>query len=886
MKTNEIRQKFLDFFISKSHTVVESSSLIPANDQSLLFTNAGMVQFKDVFCGKETKSYTRAASIQKCLRAGGKHNDLEQVGYTARHHTFFEMLGNFSFGDYFKQEAISYAWEFITDILNLPTEHLYVSIYKDDDEAYNIWNKHIGLPTEKIFRFDEKDNFWSMGDTGPCGPCSEIFIDRGKKYGCSKPTCTVGCNCDRYIEFWNLVFMQYYKDENAILHPLPHPSIDTGAGLERLASILQKVDTNYDIDIFQNILHKTCELLSTSYETIKHSQLVIPYRVISDHARAITFLIADGVMPSNEGRGYVLRRIIRRAIRYGKKIGFNKEFLYKICDFVIEQMSDAYPYLTQHKQTIQKCVLREESLFLSTLENGLNYLENQITQLLSSNKNILKGEIAFKLYDTYGFPLDLTELIAKERNIKIDHIEFENLMKEQQKRSKQTLKTKDIKELNIIYDKLKDQIKHKNIKTKFCGYEKLLHESKCLLITESNHNDILYVIFESTPFYAESGGQIADTGKIYSIDHSFEANVLDVQKLVSNVILIKIKVIKGEIKENEQYIQKVNTNKRIPTMKNHSATHLLQWALRTTLGSHVQQAGSLVTDEYLRFDFTHFQKLTKEELDTVENLINEKIWQAIPLNFKYMKKDEAIKQGAIAFFDEKYEDIVRVVNIGDFSIELCGGTHVQNTSEINLFKIKSETSIASGIRRIIALTSKNAFTYLKDQYQISDAIKLYLKANTKDEIIMKLQKLENTEKELKKELSNIEQILQKQQINELIQKATLIKDNIKFIVTIIDYDKKEISKLRDMASVITNKCPHMICVLLMKNYQKNKIWCTVSVGSKLQNKINASIILKQLCQYIDGKGGGKADLAQGSGSNPNGAIKILHETKNIILQYL
>ncbi|RZA20640.1 MAG: alanine--tRNA ligase, partial [Proteobacteria bacterium] len=785
MKVAEIRSRFLKYFEKQGHTVLESSSLVPQNDPTLLFVNAGMNQFKDVFLGKETRSYTRATTSQKVVRAGGKHNDLENVGYTARHHTFFEMLGNFSFGDYFKKDAIRYAWDFITNELKLPVDKLYVTVYKDDDEAALIWEKDIGVDPKRIYRFGEKDNFWSMGDTGPCGPCTELFVDRGAKYGCGKSDCAVGCDCDRYMEFWNLVFMQYNRDQDGVLHPLPKPSVDTGMGLERVASILQDTATNYEIDSFLTILQNVAKLAGHTYDP--NGKENFPYRVVADHARAMTFLIGDGIMPSNEGRGYVLRRIIRRAVRYGKKIGLERPFLAESCGFVIDQMKDAYPDLIEKRAFILRVVQAEEEQFLKTLERGLALLDEEVAKL-GENKT-LSGEIAFRLYDTFGFPIDLTRIILEEQGFSVDEPGFEQAMLRQKTQSRAHWKggAASGNTLDTIYHEIANELREKSTTLGFVGYDTYETEEGQLLaliqekdgqatrcdFAGTDASDYLYGIFNITPFYGEGGGQVGDKGAIKG--HGFEGEVVDVKKPLDNLTVIHIKPLKGTLKVGENYLQATDLGQRQLTARNHTATHMLHWALRHVLGDHVKQAGSLVNAEMFRFDFSHFQAVTEEELQKIEDLINERIFTDLPVSKKEMRKEEAIAAGAMAMFGEKYGDRVRVVRVGGFSTELCGGTHVNSTAEINLFKIGSESSVAAGVRRIVGYTSKYAFDYLKAKDLEAKTIRSKLKAVSFEDLEAKIDRLVSSERDLKKQIDKMKSAQLAGQLDAIIAKAEVVK---------------------------------------------------------------------------------------------------------------
>jgi alanyl-tRNA synthetase len=888
MKVAEIRHRFLTFFERHGHAIVESSALVPHNDPTLLFTNAGMVQFKDVFLGKEKRPYQRAVTVQKCVRAGGKHNDLENVGFTARHHTFFEMLGNFSFGDYFKTEAIRMAWLFVTEELKLSKDRLYVSVFREDDEAAGIWREQIGIAPDRIFRFDEKDNFWAMGDTGPCGPCSEIFVDRGAKYGCGKATCTVGCDCDRFMEIWNLVFMQFNRDAEGHLHPLPKPSVDTGAGLERIASVLQDVQTNYEIDSFLAILKQIAAMVGHDYDP--NGKENFPYRVIADHARATSFLIGDGVMPSNEGRGYVLRRIIRRAIRFGKKIGHSKPFLHKVCGFVIDQMGDAYPDLKNKRSFIDRAVLAEEEQFFKTLERGLALLDDEMGKLGSSK--VLSGEVAFKLYDTYGFPVDLTRIIGAEHGLQVDEAGFEAAMERQKTQSRQNWKGSGEAAIDQLYHDIASELRDDGKLVQFMGYGDLQCVGRCLAIIQENAGEKarvesalanpegkLLAIFEATPFYGESGGQVGDRGRVHGAD--FEGDVVDVQRPVEGLIVVHIKPKHGVLKVGEAYMQETDHTLRQLTARNHTATHMLHWALRKVLGDHVKQAGSLVTPDFLRFDFAHFQGVTEQELDQIELLINERIFAGHEIEKVEMAKDEAVHAGAIAFFGEKYGERVRVVKVGDFSVELCGGTHIDNTSEINLFKVASESSIAAGVRRIVAYTSKAAFDYLKSREQETRLIRAKLKAASLEEVESKIDKLQAAEKDLKKQLERFRAQQLAQQVDEIIAGGAVVKGT-RVVSFLCPEDDHGVKTLRDLSEHILQKAPDAITVLGMSQAAAHKAFILVAKGKQAPQGFQSQQLVQTLAPLVNGRGGGKADMAQAGGDKLEGVKQALEKAQELL----
>ena len=907
MKAAEIRSKFLNYFAKNGHTIVESSALVPQNDPTLLFTNAGMVQFKDVFLGKDKRPYTRATTSQKCVRAGGKHNDLENVGFTARHHTFFEMLGNFSFGDYFKKEAIRYAWEFVTQELKLPKDRLYVTVFEKDDEAAEIWHVQEGVPRDRIFRFGEKDNFWSMGDTGPCGPCSEIFIDRGEKHSCGKPTCKMGCDCDRYMEFWNLVFMQYERDSSGKLTPLPKPSVDTGAGLERIASILQEVDTNYDTDLFQSIISKTGELAGRAYD--RRADNAVSFRVIADHSRATAFLIGDGVMPSNEGRGYVLRRIMRRAIRHGKKLGFTGPFLHKTAGYVIDEMKGQYPDLVEKRAFLEKVVLAEEEQFFKTVERGIALLDEETKKLGKGEGLTLSGDVAFKLYDTYGFPLDLTRVMSAELGIGVDETGFEKCMDRQRAMARENWRGSGDEAVGAIYLKIADDLRGKQKLPKFVGYEQLQAHGDCLAILtrvegtaggkptaelkpvelyaapgiaqtadSPEKMPIIEAIFATTPFYGESGGQVGDSGRISG--EGFEADVINVLRPIPELTVAHLRPRRGTLAVGKRYLQETDTAIRALTARNHTATHLLHWALREVLGKHVKQAGSLVAPDLLRFDFSHFQPMTEIELTRIEDMINERIWDAAPVGKKEMGKDEAIAAGAIAFFGDKYGDRVRVVKVGDFSTELCGGTHVDNSAEIHLFKIGNESGIAAGVRRIIAYTSKGAYDYLRARDGEVKAIRDRLKASSTDEIMGKLDRIAADERALRKQIEQLQSKSAAGEVDEILAAGVTVKGTA-VLTAICAPDALGIKRLQDIADKIKQKSPNCVAILGMKEpTEEAKAALLVTVGPGAPKTLHAGNILKELLPLIDGRGGGKPDIAQGGGKKSEGLSALMEKGRD------
>jgi alanyl-tRNA synthetase len=831
LSTTQIREKFLTYFEGQNHTRVESSSLVPGNDPTLLFTNAGMVQFKDVFLGQDKRSYVRATSSQRCVRAGGKHNDLENVGYTARHHTFFEMLGNFSFGDYFKKDAIAFAWAFLTQELKIPKEKLWVSVFRDDDEAYDIWVKDIGFDPHRISRCGEKDNFWMMGDTGPCGPCSEIFYDHGEHIWGGPPG-SPDADGDRYIEIWNMVFMQYQRFADGSQTLLPKPSVDTGMGLERIAAVMQGVHENYDIDLFK-VLIGAVEKVTRHCDGDDKS-----LRVIADHIRSASFLILDGVMPSNEGRGYVLRRIIRRALRYGHKLGMTQLFFYKLVAPLAEVMGEAYPELVNKKTWIEKALQQEEEQFAVTLEKGLKILEKTIVDL--NSQQIIPGEIVFKLYDTYGFPVDLTADIARERHLELDMAGFEHAMQAQRQQSKQAGK------FNMDYN----QQLQVDQKTEFSGYEHLKENAALITaifkdnqpVNTLNENETGIVLLDRTPFYAEGGGQVGDSGFL-----TFQENIFEVAetKKASQSHLHHGVLQKGSLSVGDVVTAEVKQTEREAIKRNHSATHLLHAALRQILGEHVQQKGSLVNEERLRFDFSHQGALTPDELRKVEALVNEKIRVNLRVEAKLMPAEAAKKTGAMALFGEKYGDEVRVLAMGDFSLELCGGTHVSRTGDIEVLKLIKESGIASGVRRIEAITGKTIVDAFEAQAQ--QAAALLLRQEAEKQALLK-QKTEQQNTLLPEEKEKAIQAIQPlKNFNVLLFESVL---DTKLLRSLIDAVKPTVQK----------------GVVIMWNRQDDKVNFAVAVTDNLTDKIKANELIKSINDLVSGKGGGRPDFAQCAGT--------------------
>lgn len=843
MNSHQIRRLFLDYFKEKNHTPVSSSPLVPGNDPTLLFTNAGMVQFKDVFLGLEKRSYTRATSSQRCVRAGGKHNDLENVGHTARHHTFFEMLGNFSFGDYFKREAIQYAWEFLTKILNIPAEKLWVTVFEDDDEAADIWLKEIKIDPKRFSRCGAKDNFWAMGDTGPCGPCTEIFYDHGEEIFGGPPG-TPDADGDRYIEIWNLVFMQFERSAQGELKSLPKPSVDTGMGLERLAAVMQGVHNNYDTDLFKPLIQAIAAIAGIS--DLSNNSL----RVIADHIRSTSFLIVDGVVPSNEGRGYVLRRIIRRAIRHGNQLGLREAFFHQLVAPLISIMGEAYPELAKAKNVVERVLLQEEQQFARTLETGLKILEQDIAKL---SGNIISGATVFRLYDTYGFPVDLTSDIARERGLTIDEKGFEHEMAEQRQKSQQASQF------------AVDYTERVNIDTAttFKGYEQLKHEASIIaLLCEGKPADSLQtpvesvVVLDSTPFYAEGGGQVGDTGWLIGANGQFE--VKDTRK-EGQVYLHYGSLKQGTLQTGDKIYAEVDTTKRQATALNHSATHLLHAALRKILGEQVKQKGSLVEPGRLRFDFTHANPLSLAEIKMVEHLVNQQIRANFPVETHEMSPDEATKTGALAFFGEKYGEKVRVLSMGEFSKELCGGTHVGRTGDIGLFKITSETGIAAGIRRLEAVTGDYAVSWIDS---LDDTLReaARLVKGRRENLLEKIKKNVDTSVLLEKEIEKLHGQLAKKTSEDLLHSAKEVSGVKLLTAEMNDLDAK---KLRDLADKLRDKLGKSVVVLgCITDNHANLI---ASVDKSLTEKIKANEIIAFIAPMINGKGGGRSDFAQAGG---------------------
>jgi alanyl-tRNA synthetase len=859
MKSAEVRQKFLDFFAGKGHEVVPSSSLVPANDPTLLFTNAGMVQFKDAFLGEEVRAVPRATSSQRCVRAGGKHNDLENVGYTARHHTFFEMLGNFSFGDYFKREAIQFAWEFLTEELNLPAEKLWVTVYEDDDEAASIWLDEMKIDPQRFSRMGEKDNFWAMGDTGPCGPCSELFYDHGPDVAGGPPG-SPDEDGDRYIEIWNLVFMQYERKPDGSLIPLPKPSVDTGAGLERLAALLQNVHSNYEIDLFQKLLNAIADI--TKVDDLTNTSL----RVIADHIRACSFLIVDGVSPSNEGRGYVLRRIIRRAVRHGYQLGVKDIFFYKVVADLVKVMGEAYPELKAKQQSVERVLKEEEQQFARTLENGMVILEKAISDL---EGKVLSGETVFKLYDTYGFPVDLTADVARENNLSIDMDGFEQAMSVQKDQARSASNFSAVSKLEI-------DTAQKN--TEFTGYENLDGSASVVAIylddkavSEISGEVDALLLLDKSPFYGESGGQIGDSGVLENESMRFTVNDTQKQK---DYLIHSGSLQSGALKVGDKLVAKVSPSDRAAITLNHSATHLMHAALRNTLGEHVAQKGSLVTANHLRFDFSHPVAVTQDELGLIESAVNQEILENSDVSKQVMSIDEAKAQGAMALFGEKYGDEVRVVSMGGtFSTELCGGTHINRTGDIGLFKIVSESGIAAGIRRIEAVAGSGALDYVNKEEQTLKEVCDIVKTSN-DGLVEKVRQLAAQTRTLEKQLEQMKAKMASSAGTDLASQAEDV-NGIKLLAAVVEgFNSKA---LRDTVDQLKNKLGSSVVVLASSD--GGKVSLVAGVSKDLTAKVKAGELVNMVAEQVGGKGGGRPDMAMAGGSDPSGVPAAIDSVK-------
>ncbi|MEZ7196650.1 alanine--tRNA ligase [Pseudodesulfovibrio karagichevae] len=877
MKANEIRQRFLEYFERNGHTIVESSPLTPKDDPSLLFTNAGMVQFKKLFLGQEKRDYIRATTAQKCLRVGGKHNDLENVGRTARHHTFFEMLGNFSFGDYFKEDAIRFCWEFLTEELGLDKDRLYITIYKDDDEAGELWQRVAEVPAERIYRLGEKDNFWSMGDTGPCGPCSEVHYDQGEEVGCG-PDCGIGkCDCDRYLEIWNLVFMQYDQAEDGTRTSLPRPSIDTGMGLERIAAVAQGVHSNYETDLFQSIIKYTADLAGVKYRESEEVDTAL--QVIADHSRAIAFLIPDQVLPSNEGRGYILRRLIRRAYRFGKLMGLEGSFLWKTASKVIDDMGGHYKELEETRDFMVEVVRGEEESFAKTLDKGLDMLEAELAELKAANTAIVPGETTFKLYDTYGFPIDIVRDIAEQHGMGVDETEFDKFMQEQKQRSKAAWKGSGEKDVASIFQTLLEQ----DVTSEFSGYETMADQSEIAyvltpegeVVDELREGESGWLVAKVTPFYGESGGQVGDTGAIAATGG--KADVLDTVKPSKNLTAHKINVTEGVLKPGAPAFLNVDRSQRLATMRNHTTTHLLHAALQKVLGDHAKQAGSLVGPDRLRFDFTHIKGLSPEEIAEVEELVNQAIFDAIPVTREVMSIEAAQAKGATALFGEKYGDTVSVIEVPGVSMEFCGGTHLDNTGIAGSFVITSESGVAAGIRRIEAATGHNAVAWLNERREAAAEAGAMLKAQPAD-LPGKVKDLQQQVKDMHKEMKSLQAKLASGAGRDMMSEVEEI-NGVKVLA--VELEAPNMGVMLEQMDALRSKLPSGI-VCLIAPHDDGKVSVALSVTKDLHGKFKAGDLIKPVAGEVGGGGGGRPDLARAGGSNPAGIQKALAKLRELV----
>jgi alanyl-tRNA synthetase len=874
MTGNEIRQLYLDYFQKHGHRIVRSSSLIPQDDPTLLFTNAGMVQFKRTFLGEEKRDYVRATTSQKCVRAGGKHNDLENVGYTARHHTFFEMLGNFSFGDYFKEKAVDFAWDLLTNGYGLPAEKLWASVYLDDDEAYDLWHRRIGIPESRMIRLGEEENFWAMGDTGPCGPCSEIHLDRGAEHGCGRPDCDVACDCDRFLEIWNLVFMQFNRDSSGAMTPLPKPSIDTGLGLERMASVVQNVNTNFDTDLIYPIIQRTEALAEKSYGAAESDDVAM--KVIADHSRAAAFLIGDGVLPSNEGRGYVLRRIMRRAIRYGRNIGLTQPFLHETARVVFDIMVPAYPDLKTASAFITNVIENEELRFSETLDNGLRVLNDALAEIRAKGDTQVPGDLIFKLYDTFGFPLDIVRDVVRDEGMALDTDGFERRMDEQRKQSRS----------KIAFTGISDayrQLSASGEKPEFVGYGTLACEARVVLVVKDNKSvdaadaaTAVEVVTTATPFYGEAGGQVGDRGTITA--PGMEMMVTDTVKDPTGIIIHRGHVQAGRLENGQTVMLTVDGDYRAAVALNHTATHILHAALRHELGDHVKQAGSMVAADRLRFDFTHFSLIDPDALERIEIFVNQRVRQNVPVAVEEMDIDHAMESGATALFEEKYGDRVRVVALESFSRELCGGTHTSRTGNIGIFKILSEASVASGVRRIEALTGSAALEHIQKTSRILQQLS-HLVKDKPDTVVKRVESVMTSLKSLEKETERL-----KTKMAEMLADGSseqiLEINGIAAIVQQVTVDKP--SALRELADRFKDRIQSGIVVLGCET--DDKALLIVVVTKDLNERFHAGKMIKQIASVVGGSGGGRPDMAQAGGTQPQNLPQALEKARALIQQ--
>lgn len=866
---HEIRKEFLEFFKSKDHLILKSFPLIPKQDKSLLLIGAGMAPMKKYFTGELTPPKKRVSTCQKCIRTG----DIENVGLTDRHATFFEMLGNFSFGDYFKHEAISWAWEFLTENLEISKDKLWVTVFYEDEEAYKIWRDEIHVPEERIVKMGKEDNFWEL-EVGPSGPCSEIYVDRGEEYGCGDPDCKPGCECDRFIEVWNLVFTQFDKDEKGVYHPLAHPNIDTGMGLERIATVLQNTNNIFEIDAIKNIIEKIEELSNYKYQTDEKKDISV--RVITDHARAMTFLISDTVRPSNEGRGYVLRRLIRRAARHGRLLGIKRAFLSEIADLIIDSWSVEYNDLVENREKIKEVIRIEEEKFLETIDQGMNILGSYLEELDKENKKILPGDKAFKLYDTYGFPIDLTIEILEDQGYEVDRSGFDENMEEQRRRARESREHDQIgwtsKESEHYYEDLNSE---------FTGYSDDENDSKIVRIVLDGEivdsacegNRAIFVL-DKTPFYGEGGGQVGDIGTITS--DNFEVEIIDTKKTSKGIVLMVGDVTEGIAKVDSNVHAKIDSKRRNNIRRNHSVTHLLHKALKEVLGAHVNQAGSLVRDDYMRFDFTHFEAISPEDLKKIEEIVNEEIYKALPVDTIITNPEEAAKLGAVGLFEEKYGDIVRVVKMGDFSIELCGGTHVKNTSEIGMFKILQESGISSGVRRVECITGPAVYKYLNENLAQIDRISKLVKAN-KSEIEHKIETTQTELKEVQKEIESIKKDKAKSEIDNVLDSKFEIDEGFGLVYK---FENMDVATLRDLADSVKDKLGKAVVVFATIN--EGKLNFVAAASNEISKKYNAGNIVREVAKICGGSGGGRPTMATAGASDLTKIDEALSVAKNIL----
>ncbi|MBD3307655.1 alanine--tRNA ligase [candidate division KSB3 bacterium] len=881
MTGHELRQVFLEFFQERGHAIVPSSSLVPQNDPTLLFTNAGMVQFKDVFLGAETREYRRATTAQRCVRAGGKHNDLENVGRTARHHTFFEMMGNFSFGDYFKREAIQFGWDFLTKTIALPPERLWATVYEDDDQAFDLWQQIIGLPETRIIRMGEKDNFWAMGDTGPCGPCSEIIIDQGEEMRCG-PNCGIGqCDCDRYLELWNLVFMQFDRDASGTLTPLPKPSIDTGMGLERVAAVLQGVRSNFDTDLFTPMLRFAEQISGKTYGDQPQDDTSM--RVIADHLRSTTFLISDGVLPSNEGRGYVLRRIMRRAARHGKMLGVDEPFLYQGVEVVVDTMKAVYREIADNFDYITQVTLNEERRFGHTLNQGIEILNTLIEEAKRQKTDVLDGTEIFRLYDTFGFPVDLTQDIARDHGLSLDMEGFEREMQAQRTRAREAWKGSGEVAVAEVYK----QLSHELPATRFTGYDALEESDATILaLVKDQHvvehaaaGENVEMVVDVTPCYGEAGGQIGDMGRIHTPDGETEAVISDTTKPVPQLVVHHLTITKGSLRTGQKIEIVVDSERRKRTRRNHTTTHLLHAALREVLGDHVKQSGSLVTPDRFRFDFTHFSSIDEPDMQRIETIVNRGIQTNTSVQTVETTLDNALDMGAIAFFEEKYGDQVRIVQIPGISMELCGGTHAKATGEIGLCKLINESSIAAGVRRIEALTGEPALQYIQtEEHHLQQALSL-LKAS-QGEFVPKVEKLLQTSREYEREIERLKMKLATLQTEALVKQAKEIDGVTVLAARVENLDAKG---LRNFADVLKGKIGSGIVVL--GTVTNGRVTLISAVTKDMTNTYHAGHIIKEVAAVVNGSGGGRPDMAQAGGKTPEKLSEALEEVFHVVAAY-